>query len=526
MKKLLALLLALAMVLALAACGGSTTPDQGSKTESKEDTKAPDTPDTQAPDTQAPEGSGDVTYPKIRLNLTSFTGEAPTYAKEVQDALNEQLREKAQAEVEFVWVGFADMSTQLNLLLTGGDDSLDILSSFWYTSLGELVANGQVAPLDDLLASSGQGILDLYKDYQYVLDCGKIGGKVYGIPSFTAWSSPNIYICEAAVAEGVDITKINTIDDLTQALIKMKENNPDKYFIPGATEPYWVPKGIDYLGDTNYLGCLMDPCNSTTVENYYESEYFVNFLDNVKVWKEKEIISPDSMSNPNPTLLSFQNRITYGTPGYGYNMTNFIYEANKSQQYGADITGCEIGARLLTTGNINTYLWHVTSFCKDKEAAMRVLNCLYTDAEVANIFSNGVKDLTYGVDENGQLCYVNGATDATSAGWSVGYAYVNPNDFLCPTWDYQLPEANDLMVADNAAALPSLALGFTCDLSPVADQYGACVNVVKQYYNPLMNGEVDIDEVLPVFQQALHDAGVDDIIAEKQKQLDEWLASK
>ncbi|MBQ6551292.1 MAG: ABC transporter substrate-binding protein [Lachnospiraceae bacterium] len=524
MKKLLALLLAMVMVLSLAACGGTAPADTGEKTQEAEaDTQASENEAAEEGEQEATEDSG---FPKLRINLTSFTGEAPTYAKEVQDALNELLRVKAQAEVEFVWIGFSDMKTQLNLLLTGGDDSIDILSSFWYTSLGELVSNGQVAPLDDLLESSGQGIKELYSDFQYVLDCGRINGTLYGIPSFTAWSSPNIYICEEAVAEGVDFSTINTVDDLTAALVTMKEHNPDKYFIPGATEPYWVPKGIDYLGDTNYLGCLMDPCNSTTVENYYESDYFINFLDNVKIWKEKGIISPDSMSNPNPTLLSFQNRISYGTPGYGYNMVNFIYEANKSQQYGADITGCEIGDRLLTTGNINTYLWHVTSFCKDKEAAMRVLNCLYTDSEVANVFSNGVEGLTYGVDDNGQLCYINGATDANSAGWSVGYAYVNPNDFLCPTWDYQLKEANDLMVEDNAKALPSLALGFTCDLSPVADQYSACVNVIAQYYNPLMNGEVDIDEVLPEFQQALRDAGVDQIVAEKQRQLDEWLANK
>ena len=82
------------------------------------------------------------------------------------------------------------------------------------------------------------------------------------------------------------------------------------------------------------------------------------------------------------------------------------------------------------------------------------------------------------------------------------------------------------MEKDNAEAIPSLALGFTCDLSPVADQVGACANVIAQFYNPLMNGEVDIDEVLPQFQQALHDAGIDAIIAEKQKQLDAWLASK
>ena len=157
---------------------------------------------------------------------------------------------------------------------------------------------------------------------------------------------------------------------------------------------------------------------------------------------------------------------------------------------------------------------------------MRVLNLLYTDPEVAMIYTNGVEGITYGINDEGQCCYVNGATDATSAGWSVGYAYANPNDFLTPTWDYQRKDAYDLMAEDNKNAIPSKALGFTCDLTPVADQVSACVNVIAQYYNPLMNGEVDIDEVLPQFQQALHDAGIDAIIAEKQKQLDAWLASK
>lgn len=50
--------------------------------------------------------------------------------------------------------------------------------------------------------------------------------------------------------------------------------------------------------------------------------------------------------------------------------------------------------------------------------------------------------------------------------------------------------------------------------------------MIAQYYTPLMNGVVDIDEVLPVFQQALHDAGIDDIIKCKQEQLDEWLQNK
>ncbi len=510
MKKILAILLAALMLFSLAAC----TAPEGAPQESEKANEGAAEKDDDA-------GADEIV--KLRLNMTSFTGEAPAKADIVLEAFNKELREKAGAEVEFVWVGFANMQTQLNLLLTGGDDSLDILNSFWYAPLGQLVTNGQVMALDDLLASDGTGITELFEPYPEIMNCGKVGGKIYGIPTYTAWSSPNIYMCDATVAEGIDISGNMTINELTEKLVQLKEKNPDKYFIPGATEPYWVPKNIDYLGDTKYMGVLLDPVNSTTVENYFESEDFLNFCENIKIWKEKDIISPDAMSNTNPTLQSFKLRISYGTPGYGYNMDNTIYEANMSQQYDSDIVGCEIGERLLTTGNVSTYLWHVTSFCKHPEAAMKVLNLMFTDPVVANIFSNGVEHETYEIAENGQLTYCEGAHDADTAGWSVGYAYTNPNDFLCPTWDYQREDANELMMEDNANAIPSKALGFVCDLSPVADQYGACSNVFDQYYTVIMNGECEIDEVLPVFQQELKNAGIDDIIAEKQSQLDAWL---
>ena len=54
-------------------------------------------------------------------------------------------------------------------MLTGGEDSIDIFSSFWYMPMSTLYANGQLAPLNDLLASDGQGILDLCQTNQVTL---------------------------------------------------------------------------------------------------------------------------------------------------------------------------------------------------------------------------------------------------------------------------------------------------------------------------------------------------------------------
>jgi ABC-type glycerol-3-phosphate transport system substrate-binding protein len=465
-------------------------------------------------------------YPVIRWAYTRMF--ATPSEEKVEEALNVILREEAQAEIDLVPVDFASMNTQFNLLLTGGSDSIDIFSSFWYMPISNLYANGQLAPLDDLLASDGQGILDIFKDTPEILGSCEIDGKLYGLPSYGPFSSPMIYVVKKADSDAasIDWTGVNTLDGVTEALLKMKEANPEHYYIPGATQTYWIPKDIDYLGDTSFLGVLTDPLNNTEVENYYESEYFMNFLENVKIWQANNLINPDSMSNTNPTLMSIQYGITSGTPGYGWNLEEWLYETNLQGQLGGDMTGTQIGDRLITTGTATTYLWHITSFSKNKEAAMRVLKVFYTNDEAANLLGNGIEGENYVIDDEGRVRFPEGK-DMTNCGWTgLGASYNLPNSSGCPVWFYQPDNMWEMMAETNVEAKPSLALGFTFDATPVSDEVTACNNVIAQYYLPLINGEVDIDETLPVFQAALRDAGIEKIITEKQTQLDAWLASK
>jgi ABC-type glycerol-3-phosphate transport system substrate-binding protein len=515
--KVFAILTIVAMLSACSSTGDNTDSTTAGSTETVSTAESASTSDV---------ASSDGEYPVIRMAYTRMFG-TDSEAK-IEEALNVIMRKEAHAEIDLVPVDFASMTTQFNLMLTGGSDSIDIFSSFWYMPLSTLYSNGQLAPLDDLIASDGEGILDLFKDTPQVLDSAKINGVLYGLPSYGPYSSPMLYVVKKSDSDaaGIDWTKISTLDEVTAAILKMKKANPDHYYIPGATETYWIPKDIDYLGDTNFLGVLTDPLNSTTVENYYESDYFKNFLDNVKIWQANDVINPDAMSNTNPNLLSVQNGITSGTPGYGWNIEEWLYESNLQKTYGEDMTGAQIGDRLITTGNATTYLWHITSFSKNKEAAMRVLRVFYTNAEAANLIGNGIEGENYIINAEGKAEFPEGK-NMTNCGWTgLTASYHLPNSSGAPTWFYQPDNIWDMMAETNVEAKPSLALGFTFDSTPVADQVTACSNVIAQYYLPLINGEVDIDEVLPVFQKALHDAGIDQVIAEKQAQLDKWVAAK
>ena len=85
---------------------------------------------------------------------------------------------------------------------------------------------------------------------------------------------------------------------------------------------------------------------------------------------------------------------------------------------------------------------------------------------------------------------------------------------------------NDLMYRENHESKTSPAFGFTFDNSSVKTEYTAVTNVINQYLPGLVWGSIDPETDLPKFQAALKDAGLDAIIAEKQKQLDAWAAQQ
>lgn len=507
-KRLVALLLAATMTAGLLAGCGSGGGD--AKTET---------------DTQETAEDGD--YPVIKV---AYTVMFPATSEEsIENALNEIMREKAHAEVDLVGIEFGNWATQLNLMLTGGgDSSIDLFNSFWYTSLSNLVANGQVMELNDLLESDGQGILDEFeKDgIEQYLNCGEVDGTQYGIPSIYSYSTENLFyaLTEDVEKAGVDFSQVTDLETMKDAILQLKEANPDKHFIPGSTDPYWIPKSIDYFGDTNYLGVLTNPTESTTIENYYESDYFLTWLEYVKEWKEAGVFSPDPLSNNQPTLMNLLMGVADGTPGYAWDAATSMMATEA--QNNLDLDGTKVTEALSTTSDATTYMWHISAFCEEPEAAMRVLNVLYTDPEAAQIAANGLEGQEYELDENGQMVYPEGKNGLSDLGWSAASMAYWPNVTLCKTWYYEPADIYDQMKAKNESCEKSLALGFSFDPTNVTDQMTACANVVAQYYTPLMYGEVDIDSTLPEFQQALKDAGIDDIIAEKQAQLDAWLAEQ
>ena len=90
----------------------------------------------------------------------------------------------------------------------------------------------------------------------------------------------------------------------------------------------------------------------------------------------------------------------------------------------------------------------MSTFCTNPEAAMRVLNVMYTDPEVAQLCANGIEGLDYVLNDEGKMEYPN-ENGLSGIGWGAASMAFWPNVTLCPSWSYEDDNQYELMAISN-----------------------------------------------------------------------------
>ncbi len=443
----------------------------------------------------------------------------------VQDAVNELLVKKGlDVQVQFVCIDFASWATQINLMLTDG--SVDLFNDCFMPTVSVLADSGSLAPLDDLVNQYGQGIKDALGDY---LNCGKVGGVLYGTPKVNAFSSAMMFVMRKDICDelGIDPATITDFTTLTAALEKVHAAYPDMTMIAnGSTGTYIDAYDTDMLGTQDPLGCLLlgEDSTSLTVQNYYTSDTFKGLLANVKQWSADGFYMKDPLNAQDGSMAYISNGQAFG--GFVSYCDEATAVSVQGKAIGKDIYAAQITAQpWATTSNITGMIWCVPSLSKHQAAAVKFLNELYTDPDLANLVCNGIEGTHYVVTDAGNITFPEGI-DAASTGWPSGMGTFWPNICITYPWSPDPSNMYQNWLASNETCSKSPALGFTFDSSSVADEVTACATVVDKYVPALLLNIGDTDAQYTSFLNELQASGIDDIIAAKQTQLNTWAAAK
>ncbi len=462
-------------------------------------------------------------------------GAEPSGIADVEAAINEITEAEIGVRVSLYPIGAFDLTSQVNLMITSGD-KIDLIPTI-FTGVSDYVNKNAILPLDDLYAQYGA---DIEAAEGIAMAGGYFDGKLYCVPSEEKWARSYGFFARTDLVEELgftfDIDKTYTIEDLEELFAAYKEKYGDGYYCVSGTASnseffnYYHP--YDVLGGSLGTGALpgagLD--GETAVTNLYATPEYMEHAERMYDWAKKGYFSPDASTNTDAGTVQIQSGFYLG----GFSSTETDMESNMSRDCGYPMTTINLVDPFAATQMFTTTTWCIASSCENPEKTFQLLNLLYADNDLDVMLTYGLEGTSYKVIDDGDepggpavIDYADGVDAASTPynmplhvfGDKLSIPVFTPNEMSY----YEMAEEFNNSITDEQK---SVALGYVFNATEVAAQKTAVDAVIAQYSGIINCGAQDPATVMPEFLKALEDAGIDEIIAANQAQLDAWLAEQ
>ncbi len=439
--------------------------------------------------------------------------------EKVEEAVNAITLPKINATVDIQPLFIGDMGTTTTMGIAGGE-KMDIVTVGLVYSLSNAVSDGVLMPLDDLLAERGPAAAEVTAR---VAEAQKIDGVTYALSGYpySAISGGIVYNKTMADELGIDMHDEMTWDELTAAGEKLKEKGVylTKYGNSSQLNLKFE-SGFDVFGGSGEYGILMNPADSATIENVYASELFEKFCERNKTWFDNGYLPADQMTDSTSVQQMFADQKLF--------MTSTAYTPDQIAVWTNDKfeTGIiRMSEPLVTTGGAVEMMLGIAATSERPDKCMDLLNLIYEDGELATLLNYGVEGLDYvKVEGTENVITYEGTTNADHSGYYTVFSHFGDpmkRVVVAPITDQYYDDLKKF----NEESRTSVAFGYSFN----ADQYpteAAAISAVLQEKLPMLNaGQVsDVHAAVEDLKAALDQAGMNDVIAGNQEQLDAYLA--
>ena len=550
-KKLVALLLSLALVLSLGACGGnggSSTSSEASPSSTTEESGAAAESGDESQAETAETGEFQLPIVDEPTTLSYFVADDSNAAIMTTDwndnEFYQEMERRTGVHLEFEMVSSADYQTNFNLMIASGNlaDMIYVGASYYAEGVDAAIDDGYFLDLTDLVDEYMPNYEKVRtSDVQYELlsttDSGRLGA-VYELRQSKQGPWLGLWIRQDWLDDlGLD-TPV-TFDDYHEVLTAFKNEK-------GATAPLI----LNFSGSDGEFGTMSGGLNVLNSWQLDETGK-VNFGPYMDAWKEyvtimhqwytEGLIDPDFMATDERT--ADMAKVVTGASGLFaalYTMPS-VYEA-ASEDPNMDLApvnppvmneGDEGHIRLrdsYTSGNTA-----ISADSENWEVALRWLDYLYTD-EGALLANYGVEGDTFEFDENGKPVFTDKILNNEN-GWTMTQTVAS---YLCPSagianWSDWTRELAGVPEKDQACydvwsefsddwRLPSSVTLTQEESTERAALYADISTIVKEQTAQFISGALDIESNWDAYISALEASGMERAIEITQAAYDRYLA--
>ncbi|MNZ18838.1 Bacterial extracellular solute-binding protein [compost metagenome] len=494
-KKSICLLLAslMAFSLLLSACGGGNKAENANsgKTQNSETTKSSEKP----------------------VELIWYTIGAPQKdLSRVMEEVNKYTKEKINATVDMKMIDFGDYSQKMQVMVASGEPMDILFTCSWAFDYVQNARKGAFMELDDLLDKYGQGIKDTLDPA--FLEGSKVDGHNYAIPANKELPAQEVWRFNKELLDkyNLDMASATTLESLEPLLKTIKENEPD--ITPYAMVKDFMPlMPFDYVIEKMPMAVYLDTKDYKVV-NILETPEIVDTLKTVRKYYQAGYVSPEVA-----TTTSVDDLYKSGKWFMDRAATQPFADNLWSASYGYPVVSTAAGEPYVYNWSVMGSMQAISANSKYPEKAMEFLNLLNTDPVLRNMIDSGIEGVHYEKVSDNVVKNLPDSKNYDMPTFSLGNIminYLNEGD----------PENKwEEFKKFNASGINSPLLGFNFDTSKITNEIAAVQNVKEEFWSSLMTGTVDPEEYLPKANEKFKAAGLDAIIAEAQRQIDEWRAT-
>ena len=439
----------------------------------------------------------------------------------VADAVSNYVQRKINATVDMQFIDWSYNDKLMLITASGQQFDMCFTASWW--DYNTFVSKGAFLALNDLFPKYAPKtfaqINPVYKNGPVV------EGQLYAIPTEQALAFAYGLLFNKKYVDkyNFDITKIKSLKDLEPMLGCIKNNETN--IIPllqggGCNEDLLFERiGGDNLGKTIRL-----KKGDTKIYNQFEVPEYVDMMKLMYSWFKKGYIEKDIATENEGQLEKYTRQ------GIWFARESTLIPGKAAEL--ASLYGYPIVQEILTpdyiTGDDTTgSMMAISANSKDPARAMMLIELLHTDKYLLNLIKNGIEGTNY-VKKFDNVIDFPAGQGANRNTYNTGITWTLGNQFLDYLRPFEDPNKWNILKKWNDSAKLSPYLGFNFDAEPVKNELATVTDLIANKYVTILKNGCSIDPVLylPRILDELKAAGGDKIIAEKQKQLDVFLAAK
>lgn len=422
--------------------------------------------------------------------------------------INPYLAEKIGVNVDVEVIGWGDWDNRRNMIIST-NEPYDIIFGNSGTYNNDVQMGAYYEITEEMLAEYAPGLVELIPSAYW--DACRVGGLIYAVPTYKDSSMTNYFVWDKELldANGLDASEGHTLEAIEPILYELKDKTSNTVYPLNSNGATYLLSVYDQMSTgLPAIGVRIDDTEYKVVATL-EQEDVMTSLSLLHKWYNDGIINADAATHAESNKYNVCS-VAQGWPSaaittWGPNM-------------GVEAVAYQFGQTIASNETVQGSLNSISINCPYPEKALQLLDIINTDTYVRDLFYYGVEGENWEYTEDGRVHKIN--AEWTMAGYTQATFF---NVSLTDDMDFnQWDEVRELN--DNATA--SVLLGFFFDTTPIQDQLASCIEIFNRYKGEVLTGTTDPAVSVPQMMEEMRAAGFDDIVAEAQAQVDAFVAAK